>query len=108
MPFSPLLKAIKEGEIYIGYDSGFVFGEVNADRMTWVCKTDDDEKSVYVSGLGKRYERSVGFQISTKAVGNRSRNDVTREYKHLEMSVMERNAWNTARVHTVQYDTKKI
>ena len=32
------LAAIKEGHIYIGYDTGFVFGEVNADRVTWICQ----------------------------------------------------------------------
>ena len=32
------IKAIKEGHIYIGYDSNFVFGEVNADRITWICQ----------------------------------------------------------------------
>jgi hypothetical protein len=31
------IKAIKEGITHIGYDCSFVFGEVNADRITWVC-----------------------------------------------------------------------
>ena len=35
------LKAIKEGEIYAGYDTGFVFAEVNADYVKWVLKKDE-------------------------------------------------------------------
>ena len=32
------LAAIKKGHIYIGYDTGFVFAEVNADRVEWIVK----------------------------------------------------------------------
>ena len=32
------LAAIKQGHIYIGYDTGFVFAEVNADRVEWIVK----------------------------------------------------------------------
>ena len=32
------LAAIKNGHIYIGYDTGFVFAEVNADRVEWIVK----------------------------------------------------------------------
>ena len=57
-------QAIKNGEIYIGYDTNFVFGEVNADQITWVCTTEDN--SILIKGLGQRYSRSVGYNISTK------------------------------------------
>ena len=32
------LAAIKKGHVYIGYDTGFVFAEVNADRVEWIVK----------------------------------------------------------------------
>ena len=32
------LAAIKNGHIYIGYDTGFLFAEVNADRVEWIVK----------------------------------------------------------------------
>ena len=32
------LAAIKRGHVYIGYDTGFVFGEVNADKVYWIVK----------------------------------------------------------------------
>ena len=34
------VSAVKNGEIYAGFDTGFVFGEVNADRVTWLVKRD--------------------------------------------------------------------
>ena len=34
------LTAIKDGEVYAGFDTGFVFSEVNADRVTWVVEKD--------------------------------------------------------------------
>lgn len=34
------VKAIKNGEIYLGYDTGFVFAEVNADYVKWVALRD--------------------------------------------------------------------
>ena len=46
------LKAIKEGEIYAGYDTGFVFAEVNADYVKWILKKDEDGIPIFQS---KRY-----------------------------------------------------
>ena len=74
------LKAIKEGEVYIGYDAAFIFAEVNADRMTWIVKKVG--KSEIVHSLGKRESSTVGINISTKAVGSFDRHVVTNEYKH--------------------------
>ena len=34
------LSAVKAGEIYAGFDTGFVFAEVNADFVRWVIKED--------------------------------------------------------------------
>ena len=32
------VKAIKNGEVFIGFDAGFIFSEVNADKITWIVK----------------------------------------------------------------------
>ena len=29
------LKAVKEGHVYLAYDTGFVFAEVNGDKIKW-------------------------------------------------------------------------
>ena len=42
------IKAIKEGHIYIGYDSNFVFGEVNADRITWICQKSGTDSGIFL------------------------------------------------------------
>ena len=88
------LKAIKDGEIYVGYDTGFVFGEVNADRVTWVVEQDDDAS--YIKSMGSRRNRSVGINISTKSVGSYSRHLLTDDYKFQEGTEEERAAFSTA------------
>ena len=47
------LTAIKEGEVYAGFDTGFVFSEVNADRVTWVVKKDENDEYKIQSMLTK-------------------------------------------------------
>ena len=42
------LAAIKKGHIYIGYDTGFVFAEVNADRVEWIVKQEGNYN--YIKG----------------------------------------------------------
>merc|ERR1711892_67635 len=88
------LAAIKEGHIYIGYDTGFVFGEVNADRVTWICKRSG--RTIFIKSMGQRYTRSVGYNISTKSVGSDERHVLDGDYKHPEQSEAEREAWQTA------------
>ncbi|CAG5098814.1 Oidioi.mRNA.OKI2018_I69.XSR.g15999.t3.cds [Oikopleura dioica] len=88
------LKAIKDGEIYVGYDTGFVFGEVNADRVTWVVEQDGDTS--YIKSMGSRRNRSVGINISTKAIGSYSRHLLTDDYKYQEGTEEEREAFSTA------------
>ena len=46
--------------------------------------------------MGKRYTRSVGYNISTKSIGNYNRHVLDRDYKHPEQSEAEREAWQTA------------
>ena len=35
------VKAVRQGDVYLGYDTKFIFAEVNGDRLTWVV-TDED------------------------------------------------------------------
>ena len=72
------VKAIKEGNAYLGYDGRFVFAEVNGDRITWEV---DDFGDLYPVG-GEPH--SIGQYMSTKAVGSNRREDVTEDYKHPE------------------------
>ena len=51
------VKAIKQGHIYIGYDTGFVFGEVNGDEIEWICKKKGWLKKKWVPvKMGSRLE----------------------------------------------------
>ena len=70
--------AIKEGNIFYGYDSKFIFAEVNADRVTWMVDPTGDMMAVTCS------KQSVGKCISTKAVGLADREDITNTYKYPE------------------------
>nr|CAB3266928.1 protein-glutamine gamma-glutamyltransferase K [Phallusia mammillata] len=87
--------AVKSGEIYLGFETGFVFAEVNSDRVNWIVE--QDEAGDYaITSVGKRYLSSVGKFISTKAVGSDERNDVTATYKHPEGTAEERTAFKRA------------
>ncbi|XP_046852517.1 protein-glutamine gamma-glutamyltransferase 4-like isoform X2 [Xenia sp. Carnegie-2017] len=89
------VSAVKNGEIYAGFDTGFVFGEVNADRVTWLVKR--DRYGYYV--IQKTTQRStsrVGSYISTKKVGSTQREDLTLQYKYREGSDEERKSFETA------------
>ena len=41
------LNAVKEGAIYAGFDTGFVFAEVNSDYIQWIVKKDSQGKIVF-------------------------------------------------------------
>lgn len=85
----PLL-AIKNGLVNIKYDCGFIFAEVNSDKVFYQRQPNGKFKKVHVE------ERAVGHCISTKAVGSNAREDITYLYKHPEGSAAEREAVNTA------------
>ncbi|KAG9473941.1 hypothetical protein GDO78_004311 [Eleutherodactylus coqui] len=70
--------AVKEGDLHIGYDTPFVFAEVNADRVTWIVHKDGSKEKAHSDS------KYVGQNISTKAVGNDDRVDVTHNYKYAE------------------------
>lgn len=72
------VKAVKQGEIFYGYDTKFVFAEVNGDRMHWIVDSEGNMTPV------AREEKTMGKFISTKAVGTISREDLTQTYKYSE------------------------
>ena len=73
------VNAIKNGEVYLPYDTGFIFAEVNGDRVYW--DVDDDDGSMKAYYIDKY---SIGKCISTKMPGSTARLEVTRGYKHPE------------------------
>ncbi|KGL79522.1 Protein-glutamine gamma-glutamyltransferase 6, partial [Tinamus guttatus] len=83
-------RAIKEGDVNLDYDSSFVFAEVNADYVTWICYSNKRKERIYSD------TRKIGKFISTKAVGTKSRVDVTDNYKYPEGSLKERQVYKKA------------
>ena len=75
------VKAIKEGNVYLGYDARFVFAEVNGDKVYWLAKASGGFRPV------NHFPEDVGKKISTKAVGSPSRHDVTLDYKYAEGNI---------------------
>ncbi|XP_010153209.1 PREDICTED: protein-glutamine gamma-glutamyltransferase 4 [Eurypyga helias] len=87
------LKAIREGDVYLPFDSKFVYAEVNADKVYWVVKkVNGKDKYIRVS----TETRGVGVNISTKAVGQDKREDITAQYKFPEGSEEERKSMQKA------------
>lgn len=85
------VKAIKEGNINIGSDTGFVFSEVNADKVYWfVNKEGNITKDPIVQ------KNAVGTYIGTKAVGKMETENLIDQYKYPEGTPEERNAFNKA------------
>uniref|UniRef100_A0A672PPX0 Protein-glutamine gamma-glutamyltransferase 2 n=1 Tax=Sinocyclocheilus grahami TaxID=75366 RepID=A0A672PPX0_SINGR len=72
------VKAILEGHTDVKYDIPFVYGEVNADKITWLVMANGSKKKILSD------TKTVGQNISTKAVGSDSRQDITDQYKHPE------------------------
>ncbi|KFQ26560.1 Protein-glutamine gamma-glutamyltransferase 4, partial [Merops nubicus] len=71
------LQAVREGDVYLPFDSKFVYAEVNADQKFTRLSTQT---------------RGIGVSISTKAVGQDRREDITLQYKYPEGSEQERKA----------------
>lgn len=83
------VNAIRKGDVYLPYDSKFVFAEVNADRIFWLVKdVDGNEKCIKL----REETKVIGKSISTKAVGKNGREDITHQYKFPEDSPEERKA----------------
>lgn len=81
------LLAIKEGNVHYGYDTRFVFAEVNAEKVYWQR---DDEGDDWVPVRFKK--DSVGHFISTKKPNEQLREDITDQYKYKDGSLLERAA----------------
>ncbi|KAM6120865.1 protein-glutamine gamma-glutamyltransferase 2 [Phoenicopterus ruber ruber] len=87
------VRAIKEGDLRLKYDTPFVFAEVNADVVYWVVRRDGSQKKSTHSSV-------VGKNISTKSVGRDSREDITHNYKYPEGSEQEREVFAKAERET--------
>ncbi|NWV67521.1 TGM4 glutamyltransferase, partial [Malurus elegans] len=87
------VKAVREGEVYLPYDSKFVYAEVNADRVFWIVKRVNGKEKYYKVGTETQ---GIGNNISTKAVGQNRRQDITWEYKYPEGSREERKSMERA------------
>ncbi|NXV81712.1 TGM4 glutamyltransferase, partial [Atlantisia rogersi] len=87
------LKAIREGDVYLPFDSKFVYAEVNADKVYWlVKKMNGRDKFIRLS----TETQGIGVNISTKAVGENKREDITSQYKFPEGSREERKSMENA------------
>ncbi|XP_078360106.1 protein-glutamine gamma-glutamyltransferase K-like, partial [Oculina patagonica] len=80
------VNAIKNGEVYLHYDTDFIFAEVNADKVYWEVPFFDGElRTIQID------EKSTGKCISTRKPGKTTvRSDLTNHYKHPEGSDAER------------------
>lgn len=72
------VKAIKEGDVHLAYDTPFVFAEVNADEVIWLFE-DGTVQEILAHNAS-----AIGKEISTKMVGSDQRQDITYVYKYPE------------------------
>lgn len=72
------MRAIKEGDVHLPYDTPFVYAEVNADEVIWLF-ADGQAQEILAHNTS-----SIGNNISTKMVGSDQRQDITSFYKYLE------------------------
>ncbi|XP_075033770.1 protein-glutamine gamma-glutamyltransferase E-like [Mixophyes fleayi] len=84
------LVAIKEGDVDLKHDVGFMFASVNADLSHWIYYRDETKKRI------SNDTKYIGKYISTKAVGTDERVDVTSNYKYPEGSLQERELFDKA------------
>ncbi|XP_032964039.1 protein-glutamine gamma-glutamyltransferase 5 [Rhinolophus ferrumequinum] len=80
------VRAIKEGEVDLNYDTAFVFSMVNADCVCWLVHGGKEQR-LY------RDTNSVGNFISTKSIQSDDRDDITENYKYEEGSPQERQVF---------------
>ncbi|NXC78828.1 TGM1 glutamyltransferase, partial [Anhinga anhinga] len=70
--------AVKNGEVFLKYDTPFVFSEVNSDKVYWQRQPNGAFEVVHVE------EGAIGRRISTLGVPPGARTDITYQYKHPE------------------------
>nr|XP_006824931.1 PREDICTED: hemocyte protein-glutamine gamma-glutamyltransferase-like [Saccoglossus kowalevskii] len=87
------LSAVKQGQVYYNYDTMFMFAEVNGEEVDWIVTASGKMKPADVNS------RRIGKKISTKAVGEFQRQDVTDVYKYPEGTEEERVAVLEATKH---------
>lgn len=80
------VRAIKEGEVDLNYDTAFAFSMVNADCMAWLVFGGKEQKL-------HQDTNTVGNFISTKSIQSDERDDITEDYKYAEGSLQERQVF---------------
>lgn len=80
------VRAIKEGEVDLNYDTAFAFSMVNADCMAWLVFGGKEQKL-------HQDTNTVGNFISTKSIQSDERDDITENYKYEEGSLQERQVF---------------
>jgi len=80
------LQAVKDGMVYSGYDTRFVFAEVNADTVYWQHLPEGGLKPFRVK------TNSVGSAILTKKPNEFTSENITHQYKYKEGSLLERSS----------------
>ncbi|XP_069862024.1 protein-glutamine gamma-glutamyltransferase 5 [Dipodomys merriami] len=83
------VRAIKEGEVNLNYDTRFAFSMVNADCMSWLVQGGKEQKL-------HQDTTTVGNFISTKSIQSDQRDDITENYKYEEGSPQERQVYYKA------------
>ncbi|KAJ8358752.1 hypothetical protein SKAU_G00152770 [Synaphobranchus kaupii] len=84
------VKAVREGHTDLKYDLPFVFAEVNADQVTWLIMANMSKKRIMSD------TKTVGQNISTKAVGSDKWRNITDNYKYQEGTAKEREVFKEA------------
>lgn len=79
------LRAVRDAEIHKPYDAGYVFAQVNADKVLWMYSGE-----IQPLKLIGRDTMSIGQSISTKSIGKMDREDITNIYKYPERTYEER------------------
>lgn len=79
------IAAVKRGEVLRPYDGGFLFAEVNADKVFWKYAGPTQPLK-----LLRKDVHGIGQLISTKAAGKWEREDITASYKYPEKTEEER------------------
>ncbi|XP_016067501.1 PREDICTED: protein-glutamine gamma-glutamyltransferase 5 isoform X1 [Miniopterus natalensis] len=80
------VRAIKEGEVDLSYDTAFAFSMVNADCVSWLIHGGKEQRLYQDTN-------SVGNFISTKGIQSNERDDITENYKYEEGSPQERQVF---------------
>ncbi|XP_077646034.1 protein-glutamine gamma-glutamyltransferase K [Lonchura striata] len=87
------VKAVKNGDVFLKYDTPFVFAEVNSDKVYWQRQPHGGFAVVHVE------ENAIGRRISTVGARSAARVDITDQYKYPEGSEEERRAVSAATAH---------